>query len=150
MQDFSGPREGSQCPSQVIPARRSCRGTLSIQFLTRAQSEVAQMRACLPEEPMALEPPAIAHIERLAHKLASGAEAFGFEEIDAICGAIELMAQPGPRLSARERIARVARGRSHIGALHLCGIRARRGRGEVRAEELPMSMALPRFGAKRK
>jgi HPt (histidine-containing phosphotransfer) domain-containing protein len=125
---------------------------LSIRFLTRAQSEVAQMRACLPEEPMALEPPAIAHIERLAHKLASGAEAFGFKEIDAICGAIELMTQPGPRLSARERIALCMRLADRMSALSIYVEYelAEKEAKFVPEDVLPMSLALPGFGAKRK
>ena len=125
---------------------------LSIRFLTRAQSDVAQMRACLPDEPMALEPPAIAHIERLAHKLASGAEAFGFREIDAICGAIELMTQPGPRLSARERIALVMCLADRISALSIYVEYelAEKEAKFVPEEVLPMSTALPGFGARRK
>jgi HPt (histidine-containing phosphotransfer) domain-containing protein len=124
---------------------------LSIRFLTRAQSEVAQMRACLPEEPMALEPVAIAHIERLAHKLASGAEAFGFREIDAICGAIELMTQPGPRLNVRERIALCTRLTDRMSALSIY-VEYELAEKEAKfvPEELPMSAALPGFGARRK
>jgi hypothetical protein len=124
---------------------------LSIRFLTRAQSDVAQMRACLPDEPMALEPVAIAHIERLAQKLARGAEAFGFREIDAICGAIELMAQPSPRLNVRERIALSARLADRMSALSIY-VEYELAEKEAKfvPEELPMSSALPGFGVRRK
>lgn len=124
---------------------------LSLRFLTRAQTEVAQMRACLPEEPLALEPPAIAHIERMAHRLASAAEAFGFREIDAIAGAIELMTQPGPRLGVRDRLALSARLNDKISALSIY-VEYELAEMEAKAvpDDLPMSMKLPGFGARRK
>lgn len=124
---------------------------LSLRFLTRAQADVTQMRACLPEEPMALEPAAIAHIERLAHKLSSEAEAFGFREIDAIAGAIELMSQPGPRLGVRDRIALAARLADRISALSIY-VEYELAEKEAKRvpEELPMSMSLPGFGVRRK
>ena len=37
---------------------------LSLRFLTRAQADVAQMLACLPEEHIAIEPAAIAQPQR--------------------------------------------------------------------------------------
>lgn len=124
---------------------------LALRFLTRAQGEVAQMRACLPEEPMALEPAAVAHIERMAHHISSAAEAFGFAEIDAIAGAIELMAQPGPRLIVRDRIALAARLAEKISALSIY-VEYELAEKEVRRvpDELPMSAALPGFGVRRK
>jgi HPt (histidine-containing phosphotransfer) domain-containing protein len=124
---------------------------LSLRFLTRAQAEVAQMRACLPEEPMALEPEAIAHIERLAHRLSSAAEAFGFREIDAIAGAIELMTQPGPRLRVRDRIALSARLADRMSALSIY-VEYELAEKEAKfvPDELPMSMSLPGFGVRRK
>ena len=101
---------------------------------------------------MALEPPAIAHIERLAHKLASGAEAFGFKEIDAICGAIELMTQPGPRLTARDRIALCMRLADRLSALSIYVEYelAEKEAKFVPEDVLPMSAALPGFRARRK
>lgn len=109
------------------------------------------MRACLPEEPMALEPSAIVHIERMAHHISSAAEAFGFPEIDAIAGAIELMTQPGPRLSVRERIALAARLLDKISALSIY-VEYELAEKEAKRvpDELPMSAALPGFGARRK
>jgi HPt (histidine-containing phosphotransfer) domain-containing protein len=124
---------------------------LSLRFLSRAQAEVAQMRACLPEEPMALDTAAIAHIERLAHRLSSGAEAFGFREIDAIAGALELMTQPGPRLGVRDRIALAARLAEKMSALSIY-VEYELAEKEAKQvpEELPMSASLPGFGARRK
>ena len=60
---------------------------LAVRFLERTQVEISQMSACLPEEPMALEPPAVAHIERMAHKISGASESFGFAEISAIAAA---------------------------------------------------------------
>jgi HPt (histidine-containing phosphotransfer) domain-containing protein len=124
---------------------------LSLRFLSRAQAEVAQMRACLPEEPMALEPAAVAHIERMAHRISSGAEAFGFPEIDAIAGAIELMSQPGPRLGVRERIALAASLAEKMSALSIY-VEYELAEKEAKRvpDELPMSAALPGFGVRRK
>jgi hypothetical protein len=124
---------------------------LALRFLMRAQAEVEQMRACLPEEPMALEPSAIAHIERMAHRIASEAEAFGFPEIDAVAGAIELMTQPGPRLNARERIALTSRLLERISGLSIyVEYELADKESKQVPEELPMSSALPGFGVRRK
>ena len=49
------------------------RRALEVRFLTRTQVEVSQMKACLPDEAIALEPPAVAQIERLAHHIAGAA-----------------------------------------------------------------------------
>jgi hypothetical protein len=124
---------------------------LSLRFLTRAQAEVAQMRACLPDEPMLIEPAAVAHIERMAHHISSGAEAFAFAEIDAIAAAIELMCQPGPRLGVRERLALVARLADKIAALSIY-VEYELAEAEAKRvpEVLPMSAALPGFGVRRK
>jgi len=123
---------------------------LSLRFLTRAQAEVAQMLACLPEEHIAIEPVAIAHIERMAHHIATAAEAFGFPEIDAVAGAIELMTQPARR-TVRERIELVAGLLEKISALSIY-VEYELADNEAKRvpEELPMSMALPGFAARRK
>jgi len=124
---------------------------LSLRFLTRAQAEVAQMLACLPEEPIAMEPAAIAHVERMAHHISTAAEAFGFPEIDAVAGAIELMTQPGQRRTVRERIELVPRLLEKISALSIYVEYELADKEAKRVpEELPMSTALPWFGARRK
>ena len=123
---------------------------LSLRFLTRAQAEVAQMLACLPEEHIAIEPAAIAQLERMAHQMATAAEAFGFPEIDAVAGAIELMTQPGRR-TVRERIELVTGLLEKISALSIY-VEYELADKEMKRvpEELPMATALPRFGARRK
>ena len=124
---------------------------LSLRFLTRARAEVAQMLACLPEEHIAIEPAAIAHIERMAHHIATAAEAFGFPEIDAVAGAIELMTQPGQRRTVRERIELVTRLLERISALSIYVEYELADKEAKRVpEELPMSMALPSLGVRRK
>ncbi|HEU5134025.1 MAG TPA: hypothetical protein VFU13_02675 [Steroidobacteraceae bacterium] len=123
---------------------------LSLRFLTRARADVDQMRACLPDEPIAIEPAAIANIENLAHHMSTTAEAFGFPEIDAVAGAIELMTQPGRR-TVRERIELVTRLLEKISALSIY-VEYELADKELKRvpEELPMSAALPWFGARRK
>jgi len=123
---------------------------LSLRFLTRAQAEVAQMLACLPEEHIAIETAAIAHLERMAHQMATTAEAFGFPEIDAVAGAIELMTQPGRR-TVRDRIELVTGLLEKISALSIY-VEYELADKEMKRvpEELPMATALPRFGARRK
>ena len=123
---------------------------LSLRFLTRAQAEVAQMLACLPEDHIAIEPAAIAHLERMAHQMSTTAEAFGFPEIDAVAGAIELMTQPGRR-TVRDRIELVTGLLEKISALSIY-VEYELADKEMKRvpEELPMSAALPRFGVRRK
>jgi HPt (histidine-containing phosphotransfer) domain-containing protein len=100
---------------------------------------------------MALEPAAVAQIERMAHRMSSAAEAFGFPEIDAICGAIELMSQPGPRLGVRERIALATSLAEKMSALSIYVEYELAEKESKRVpEELPMSSALPGFGIRRK
>lgn len=123
---------------------------LSQRFLTRAQADVAQMLACLPEEHIAIEPAAIEQLERMAHHMSTAAEAFGFPEIDAVAGAIELMTQPGRR-TVRERIELVTGLLEKISALSIY-VEYELADNEAKRvpEELPMSMALPGFAARRK
>jgi len=59
---------------------------LALRFLTRTRSELNQMRACLPDAQLPVEPLALAHLERMAGKICSSAEAFGFPEIAVIAG----------------------------------------------------------------
>ena len=123
---------------------------LSLRFLTRAQAEVAQMLACLPDEHLAIEPAAIAHVERMAHHISTAAEAFGFPEIDAVAGAIELMTQPGRR-TVRERIELVTGLLEKISALSIYVEYELADKEAKRVpEELPMSVALPGSSVRRK
>jgi HPt (histidine-containing phosphotransfer) domain-containing protein len=123
---------------------------LALRFLTRTQAEVAQMRACLPEEPVAMEAAAIAHVERMAHRISSGAEAFGFPEIDAIAGAIELLTQDCAR-SVRQRLELVSQLAERISALAVY-VEYELAENEIRRvpDELPLSDHLPGFGTRRK
>jgi hypothetical protein len=80
-------------------------GELALRFLTRTRSELEQMRACLPDTQLPIEPLAMAHLERMAAKISSAAEAFGFPEIGVIAGAIELLSQVGStRSTVRHRL----------------------------------------------
>ena len=124
---------------------------LALRFLTRTQTEVAQIRASLPDEPLAIEQAAVAHVERLAHKIASGAEVFGFPEIDAVAGAIELISQERVGRTVRERVSLAARLAERISALsvYVEYELAEHERKRV-PESLPMSAQLPGFGVRRK
>ena len=78
---------------------------LALRFLTRTRSELDQMRACLPDTKLPIEPLAMAHLERMVAKISSAAEAFGFPEIGVIAGAIELLSQVGStRSTVRDRL----------------------------------------------
>jgi hypothetical protein len=92
---------------------------LILRFLGRARDEVAQLRACLPVEPLALEPEVLAHLARMAHKIGSTAETFGFPEISVIAGAVELLAHDGGKRSARERIELGLRLQEKVSALEI-------------------------------
>jgi hypothetical protein len=124
---------------------------LAQRFLLRTQAEVARMRACLPEEPLAVERLAIAHIERMAHMISSGAEAFGFPEIDAIAGAIELMTQDGLSRTVRQRVELAVGLAEKISALSVYVDYELAENEAARVPEgLPMSDQLPGFGVRRK
>jgi HPt (histidine-containing phosphotransfer) domain-containing protein len=88
-------------------------------FLARTRDEVAQMRASLPAEPLALDSEVLAQLARLAHKIASSAETFGFPEISVIADAVELLLQDGGKRGARERIALGIHLRDKISALDI-------------------------------
>lgn len=92
---------------------------LVLRFLSRTRDEVAQLRACLPEEPLALEPPVLAHLSRIAHKIASTAETFGFPEVSVIAGAVELLSHHGGKRTARERIELGMRLQDKVAALEI-------------------------------
>jgi hypothetical protein len=124
---------------------------LAMRFLTRTQAEVAQMSACLPDAPYPMEAAAIAHIQRMAQKISSAAEAFGFPEIDTIAAGIELMTQDVAR-SVRQRLELAAVLVEKISTLQvyvefeLAENEAQR----VPEEVLPLSAHLPGFRARRK
>lgn len=123
---------------------------LSVRFLTRAQADVAQMLDYLPEEHIAIEPAAILQIERIAQHMSTTAEAFGFPEIDAVAGAIELMTQPARR-TVRERIELVIGLLEKISALSIYVEFELADKEAKRVpEELPMSASLPKFWARRR
>src|SRR6478752_6810899 len=84
-----GPREGPKVfeTGNTTTTQMSQR-ELVLRFLARTQSEMAQMRACLPDTQLPIEPLALSHLERTASKISSSAEAFGFPEIGVIAGAI--------------------------------------------------------------
>ncbi len=77
---------------------------LARRFLLRTRLELTQMRACLPDTQLPVEPLAIAHLGRMAAKIASAGEAFGFAEIGVIAGAIELLSQVSTGRTVRERL----------------------------------------------
>ena len=78
---------------------------LALRFLSRTRRELEQMRACLPDTRLPIEPLAMAHLERMAARISSAAEAFGLPEIGVIAGAIELLSQAGNgRSTVRERL----------------------------------------------
>jgi len=122
---------------------------LAVRFLTRTRSELNQMRACLPDPKLPIEPLALAHLERMAGKICSSAEAFGFPEIGVIAGAIELLSQVAVGRTVRERLELTARLGAQLAALevHIEYELAERELPEI-GEELPMSAALPGFRAR--
>jgi len=124
---------------------------LALRFLSRAQTELAQMRACMPADPIALEPVAVTQVERVAHKMSGEAEAFGFPEISAIAAAIELMASGGNARTVRERLELFTRLMEQMSALEIYVEYELAERTiQEAAEGLPMSSLLPGFGARQK
>jgi HPt (histidine-containing phosphotransfer) domain-containing protein len=122
---------------------------LAVRFLTRTQLEITQMRACLPEEPIALEPPALAQVERMAHKISGAAESFGFPQISAIAAAIELLTHDCKAKTMRDRLLLAARLTEQVSALEVYVEFALAERtAQEAAQALPMSAFLPRFARK--
>lgn len=122
---------------------------LAVRFLTRTQLEITQMRACLPDEPIALEPPAVAQIERMAHKISGAAETFGFPQISAIAAAIELLTHDCKAKTMRERLLLVSRLSEQVCALEVYVEFALVERtAQEAAQALPMSAFLPGFARK--
>lgn len=122
---------------------------LAVRFLTRTQNEIAQMKACLPEEAMALEAPALAHIERMAHKIASTADSFDFPQISAIASAIELLTHDSKAKTYRERLLLMNRLTEQVTALEVYvefALAERAVQDAVAGQ--PLSAYLPRFARK--
>src|SRR5262245_25094229 len=92
---------------------------LAIRFLTRTRAELAQMRACLPDPRLPIEPLALTHLEKMAAKVSSAADAFGFPEIGVIAAAIELLSQAGGGRTVRERLELGARLGGQLSALEV-------------------------------
>ena len=115
----------------------------------RTRGELAQMRACLPDTQLPIEPLAMAHLERMAGKISSSAEAFGFPEIGVIAGAIELLAQAAVGRTVRERLELTARLGAQLSALevHIEFELAERDI-EGMTDDLPLSPTLPGFRAR--
>jgi hypothetical protein len=107
------------------------------------------MRACLPDAQLPIEPLALAHLERMAGKVSSSAEAFGFPEIGVIAGAIELLSQVGVGRTVRERLELTSRLGAQLSALevHIEYELAERELASV-PEEMPLSAMLPGFRAR--
>ena len=124
---------------------------LALRFLTRTSTEMAQMRACLPDTRLPIEPLELAHLERMAGKISSSAEAFGFPEIGVIAGAIELLSQVNVGRTVRERLAVATRLGAQLSALevHIEYELAERD-GAAVAEPLPLSAQLPGFRSRHK
>lgn len=125
------------------------RHELEVRFLTRTQLEISQMKACLPDEPIALEPPAIAQIERMAHHISGAAESFEFPQISAIAAAIELLTLDARPRTYRDRLMLMNRLTEQVTALEVYVEFALAERTlQEAAAGLPMSAYLPGFARK--
>jgi hypothetical protein len=120
---------------------------LAQRFLMRTRLELTQMRACLPDTQLPIEPLAVAHLGRMAAKISSAAEAFGLAEIGVIAGAIELLSQVSSGRTVRERLELAARLSSQLSTLEV-HVEYELAEREVR-DQLPDSLE-PRFGAARR
>ena len=122
---------------------------LVLRYLARTRSELAQMRACLPDTQLPIEPLALAHLERMAGKISSSAEAFGFPEIGVIAGAIEMLSQVAVGRTVRERLELGTRLGAQLAALEV-HIEYELAEREIqgRADDVPMSAMLPGFRAR--
>ncbi|HUQ09248.1 MAG TPA: hypothetical protein VM146_02955 [Steroidobacteraceae bacterium] len=122
------------------------RHALEVRFLSRTQLEITQMKACLPEEAIALEAPAVAQIGRMAQKIASAAESFEFSQVSAIASAIELLCQDNRAKTYRDRLVLMNRLTEQVAALEVYVEFALAERtAQEAAQGLPMSAYLPGF-----
>jgi len=125
------------------------RRELEVRFLSRTQLEVSQMKACLPDEAIALEPPAIAQIERMAHHISGASESFEFQQISAIAAAIELLTHDQRAQTYRERLLLMNRLTEQVTALEVYVEFALAERTLQEATVgAPMSAYLPGFSRK--
>jgi HPt (histidine-containing phosphotransfer) domain-containing protein len=123
---------------------------LAVRFLTRTQGEIAQMKAVLPEEAIALEQPAVAQLERMAQHISGAAESFGFPQVSAIAAAIELLCHDGRAKTYRERLQLMSRLSEQVSALEVYVEFALVERtAQEAAAGAPMSAYLPGFGSRR-
>jgi HPt (histidine-containing phosphotransfer) domain-containing protein len=127
------------------------RQQLVLRFLMRTREEVTRLRACLPTEPLALEPEVLAQLARVAHKIASTAEPFGFPEISVIAGAVELLAHDANGRTVRERYALAMRLDEKVVALEIYVEHAlAEAEKQDAPPDLPLASRLPRFGSRRR
>ena len=93
---------------------------LALRFLLRSRCELELMRGCLPDTQLPIEPLSMQQLERMAAKMSSAAEAFGFPELGVIAGAIELLSQVGAgRNTVRERLELATRLIAQLSALEV-------------------------------
>ena len=126
------------------------RRELEVRFLSRTQLEISQMKACLPDEAIALEPPALAQIERMAHHISGAAESFEFQQISAIAAAIELLTHDQRAKTYRERLMLMNRLTEQVTALEVYVEFALAERTAKEATTAaPLSAYLPGFGSRK-
>jgi len=144
------PREGPVIATGNTTTTQMSQRELVLRFLTRTRTELAQMRACLPDTQLPIEPLALAHLERMAGKISSAAEAFGFPEIGVIAGAIELLAQVSGARTVRERLQLSTRLAAQLSALEV-HVEYELAEIDLHSipDELPLSAQVPGFRARR-
>jgi HPt (histidine-containing phosphotransfer) domain-containing protein len=116
-----------------------------------AHQLLVDLRSCLPRDPFKLDASSVQHIEKVAHRISTEAEAFGFPEIEVIAGAIELLALERIPRAPRALLELAARLAERISALqvHVQHYIAERLAEQV-PDELPLSAHLPGFNARRR
>lgn len=120
---------------------------LAQRFLMRTRLELTQMRACLPDTQLPIEPLAITHLGRMAAKISSAAEAFGFAEIGVIAGAMELLSQVSGGRTVRERLELGARLSAQLATLE---VHVEYELAEREANDAIPEMREPRTGSARR
>src|SRR5262245_14855847 len=93
---------------------------LALRFLLRTRCELELMRNCVPDTRLPIEPLSMLLLERMAAKVASAAEAFGFPEIGVIAGSIELLSQVrADRSTLRDRLELATRLTAQLSAMEV-------------------------------